>query len=247
MPDRDDLQLEWWKLACGYNPDPISFVNVKSKFIFSNTAWCELVGWSESELREKTWMEITKHSDVGGDQAEVDKLISGEKKDYYIEKVYLRKDGSEVTVHLYVHRFPEYGDIEGFIVFARRRNSKEYEDLKSRFFELHKTVLLLQQNSLIYNSYSQKIEKIENELVFTKDILKVMMNKNGNINIGDQTGGDHIGRDKIANQSKMMMFLAGVCVFVTIALVVIVLGGQLNLRHNNSSIEINPNAKQIDK
>lgn len=88
MNQSNELVLQWWKLACEYNPDPVAFVDINDNFIFCNTAWCLLIGWSESELEEKTWFDITRLDGVGGDGSEFDKIKSGEKQEYYLNYIF---------------------------------------------------------------------------------------------------------------------------------------------------------------
>lgn len=208
MPNREDIKFEWWKLACEKSPSPIAFLCLDNKFIFCNNAWCKLLGYSESELKEKTWKDITKIEDIGSDQSEVDAIISGEKEEYYLEKSYIRKDRTSVSIKLYIHKYPESGDHEGYIAFAKRLTSEDYEDLKSKFLDLQKTVLILQQNAVASDFIARQMQIIEQKVEQNKEIAKMAMERN-NINIGDKFGdsGSKAGRDNISGSNNNNIIL----------------------------------------
>jgi len=208
MSNKEDAKFPWWKLACEKNPDPVSFVGLDDKFVFCNHAWCRLLGYSESELKEKTWQDITKKEDIGADQAEVNSIIAGSKEEYYLEKTYIRKDRSHINIKLYVHKYPETGEHEGYIVFAKRITSEDYEDLKSKFLDLQKTVLILQQNAVASEFISSQISILEQKLEQNKEISKILIERadrnSGDINIGDKFGNssNKAGRDNFIDSNN---------------------------------------------
>lgn len=208
MSNKEDIKFEWWKLASEKNPDPVAFVGLDNKFVFCNYSWCKLLGYSESELREKTWQDITKIEDVGSDEAEVNDLKKHRKEEYYLEKAYIRKDKSFINVKIYVHRYPEIGEHEGCIVFAKRVTTEDYEDLKSKFLDLQKTVLILQQNSIANEIITQQMELVEQKLEQNKELAKMAIQRN-NITIGDKFGdnSNKAGRDNISGLSNTNMLI----------------------------------------
>lgn len=197
MTKIDDLKFEWWKFASEKNPDPVAFVDTNDTFLFCNKPWCKLLGYSESELKTKTWQDITRINDIGSNQSEVNSIKNGDKDEYYIEKKYIKKDGSEVSVKLYVHRYPESGTHEGYVVFARKITSEEYEDLKGRFLDLQKTVLILQQNAIATDFVSNQLLILDQKIEQNKEITKIALDHgSGNINIGDKLSGGDYGGNK---------------------------------------------------
>lgn len=222
MSNNADLKFSWWKTACDKSPDPIAFVDINNRFVFCNNAWCKLLGYSESELKEKTWQDITKIEDIGSDQAEVDNIRSNKKEEYYLEKTYIRKDRSSITIKLYVHRYPENGDHEGYVVFAKRLTSEDYESLKSKFLDLQTTVLILQQNSTTTEYLSEQMRVVNDKLEQNKEIAKMAMDRDrGSINIGDKFGhnSNKAGRDNIQGLSSNAIILITVLIVVSILMV----------------------------
>jgi PAS domain S-box-containing protein len=227
MSNKQQIQFAWWKLACEKNPDPVAFVGLDNRFIFANHAWCKLLGYSESELKEKTWQDITKQEDIGSDQAEVDSVIRGEKEEYYLEKTYIKKDRSHINIKLYVHRYPETSYHEGYVVFAKRITSEDYEDLKSKFLDLQKTVIILQQNSIASDFISSQISILEQKLEQNKEISKMLIEKadHNSINIGDKFGdnSNKAGRDNLINSHNGniigLIILFGFIIFLFLFLI----------------------------
>ncbi len=66
-----------------------------------NEKFCDIVGYTEKELRALTYQEITHPADLSTDVANVQK-IAGESDQYSVEKRYIRKDRSIVWAKLTV-------------------------------------------------------------------------------------------------------------------------------------------------
>ena len=72
-------------------------------FLSANKRLCEMVGYTEEELLQKTWAEITFPKEkVEEDSANVLKLLSGEINGYVMEKQYQHKDGHMIDITLSV-------------------------------------------------------------------------------------------------------------------------------------------------
>jgi PAS domain S-box-containing protein len=61
-----------------------------------NERFCEILGYSADELRQKTFLDITHPADIEESRRNMDQLISGEISNYRYEKRFVRKDGSDV-------------------------------------------------------------------------------------------------------------------------------------------------------
>ena len=217
-------KIEWWKLACEKSPNPISFVGLDDRFIFCNKSWCQLLGYSEAELINKKWQDITKSEDIGIDQLETESIKNGLKEEYYLEKTYIKKNGTFVSVRLYVHRCPDTGSQDGYIVFADRLTSEEYEDLKSKFFDLQKIVLLLQQSSVTNEFISEQMSIMEQKLEHNKELTKLLaLTEKSSVNIGDRISGSYsgnrAGRDNnLSSNNINLLLIVLVSVLITIIL-----------------------------
>ena len=78
----------------------MAHVEVDGSWLRANHKLCEITGYTEDELLEKTFQDITHPEDLGKDLEQARKLLDGEIETYSMEKRYLRKDGSIVWVNL---------------------------------------------------------------------------------------------------------------------------------------------------
>ena len=67
-----------------------------------NKRLCDILGYTELELRRKTFQDVTYPDDLAGDLAYVEQLLSGEIESYTLEKRYLRKSGEVIWVNIMV-------------------------------------------------------------------------------------------------------------------------------------------------
>lgn len=89
-----------------FTESPVGIVTVGTdlKFISVNAAFCRFCGYSEDELKGKSFYDISHPDDAEHDASEVKKLLSGELSVYSAVKRYLSKDRKIVTARLLVNR-----------------------------------------------------------------------------------------------------------------------------------------------
>jgi diguanylate cyclase (GGDEF)-like protein/PAS domain S-box-containing protein len=82
----------------------MSFVALDGRLISVNPAFCQLLGYTESELRSLSVFDITHPDDVPKTQDVLRRMMAGEAPGFRFEKRFLRKDGqlvwSDVNVRL---------------------------------------------------------------------------------------------------------------------------------------------------
>ncbi|OQY57632.1 MAG: hypothetical protein B6245_16045 [Desulfobacteraceae bacterium 4572_88] len=71
-------------------------------WIRANKTLCEILGYSEEELKGKTWSEMTHPDDLESDTKMFEKVMSGEIDTYELDKRFVRKDGNSIYIHLTV-------------------------------------------------------------------------------------------------------------------------------------------------
>jgi PAS domain S-box-containing protein len=76
-------------------------IDPTGRFIFANQRYCEMVGYSEAELRGLRMHDITHPDDLPANAEKFRRLAEGG-PDFAIEKRYIRKDGGEVCVNVSV-------------------------------------------------------------------------------------------------------------------------------------------------
>ena len=78
----------------------MAFASLDGHVTTVNPAFCELVGYSETELRTLSLVDITHPDDVAALQDAMHSMLAGEEEGRRIEKRYTRKDGEHVWVDL---------------------------------------------------------------------------------------------------------------------------------------------------
>ena len=81
---------------------PLEFISPQAGMAFTsldghittvNPAFCELVGYSEAELRTLSLLDITHPDDVAALQEAMHSMLAGQEEGRRIEKRYTRKNG----------------------------------------------------------------------------------------------------------------------------------------------------------
>ena len=80
----------------------MALVSPEGKWLRVNRSVCQITGYSEKELLQRTFQDITHPDDLELDLENVRKMLAGEIETYQMEKRYYRKDGEIVWVLLSV-------------------------------------------------------------------------------------------------------------------------------------------------
>ena len=80
----------------------MALVDERGKFARANAKLCKMLGYSEPELRQITFSDITHPDDRGKDVLLLRRLFAGDLESYEIEKRYLRQNGEELWVRISV-------------------------------------------------------------------------------------------------------------------------------------------------
>ncbi|MEX1168295.1 MAG: PAS domain S-box protein [Hydrogenophaga sp.] len=80
----------------------ITHVGLQGQLLAINQTFCELVGYTEDELRSMTFQTITVPEDLERDLNFLNETLAGKRNQYALEKRYLHKDGHTIWAHLTV-------------------------------------------------------------------------------------------------------------------------------------------------
>lgn len=80
----------------------IAHHDFKGCWLNVNQRYCDILGYSQCELLEKTFQDITHPDDLKRDREGINDLISGKVKNYQNDMRYIRKDGGIVWIYLTV-------------------------------------------------------------------------------------------------------------------------------------------------
>jgi PAS domain S-box-containing protein len=98
-----------WRALFDNSAVGISVTDIDGKFIATNRAYREMVGYSEEELRELSLMDLTEEADRPACAARIADLWAGRLPQYQIEKRYRRKDGQSIWVRVTYSKSPGDG------------------------------------------------------------------------------------------------------------------------------------------
>ena len=83
-------------------PIGIALVGPNGRWLEVNRALCEIVGYSEPELLQLTFQDITHPDDLEADLRKLGQVLSGEIQTYQMEKRYFHKEGHAIWARLSV-------------------------------------------------------------------------------------------------------------------------------------------------
>lgn len=84
---------ERFRAAFQHAPIGMCLLDLQGRFRYANPAFCELVGYTDSELRPRSFLELTHAADREGDQAALAELRAGQREVYHTRTRYVHRDG----------------------------------------------------------------------------------------------------------------------------------------------------------
>lgn len=113
----------------------IAHVSMGGRFLRINRKFCDIVGYTQDDMRDLTFHDITHPDDLEADLEQAQKLISGAIPSYSMDKRYVRGDGTTVWVNLTVSLvFNRLGEARYFVSVVKDitdRKQAEKDLLKS--------------------------------------------------------------------------------------------------------------------
>jgi PAS domain S-box-containing protein len=88
--------------AFRHSPHGMAFVSLEGRWLRANKSLCDLLGYSEEELRKINFQTVTHPEDVAEDLTNLARLMSGEISSYNRVKRYYRKDSRLIWVSVAV-------------------------------------------------------------------------------------------------------------------------------------------------
>jgi PAS domain S-box-containing protein len=74
--------------------------SLSGRFIQINRKYCDITGYSQEEMLDRTFQEVTHPDDLQADLENMQQLLSGQISSFKMEKRYLRKSGEVIWVNL---------------------------------------------------------------------------------------------------------------------------------------------------
>jgi PAS domain S-box-containing protein len=88
--------------AFRHSPHGMAFVSLEGRWLKANHALCEMLGYSEDELLQRSISDVTHPDDIATGLEQLRRLVGRETTNYHRIKRYLHKDGRVIWVSLAV-------------------------------------------------------------------------------------------------------------------------------------------------
>jgi PAS domain S-box-containing protein len=163
----------------------IAHVSMAGKFMRVNRKFCDIVGYSEKEMLELTFQDITHPDDLDTDLEYVRRVLNGERESYSLEKRYFKKDGSVVWINLTVSLlFDKEGDPRYFVSVVRdiserkraeealRESEREMSTLREELIHATRRMALGELTTAIAHELNQPLAAIMTNAQAAKRFLK---------------------------------------------------------------------------
>ena len=85
-----------WQLTVEHSPVGTTLVAPDGRLLSANQALCDMLGYTEREIRALTFQQITHPDDLAEDLALVEETLAGVRSSYRLRKRYLHADGHVV-------------------------------------------------------------------------------------------------------------------------------------------------------
>jgi len=136
----------------------MALVGLDGSWLEANSACCEMLGYTEGELLQMTFMDVTHPDDLNLDQQFVDQLIAREIDHYQMEKRYLRKNQQIIDVLLSVSVVHDInGDLLHFVSQIEDITARKHEHELMRKMALYDVLTGLPNRRLFDERINQAI------------------------------------------------------------------------------------------
>jgi PAS domain S-box-containing protein len=204
--------------AFRYSPHGMAFVSLDGHWLRANKSLCEMLGYTEDELRDNTFQNITHPEDVPGDLEQLRKLVAGDISSYHRVKRYFRKDGRMIWVSIAVSAVhdstgaPSYfvGQIQDITVQRQMEAEAAQAERLAGIAETtvavaHEmnnvlTVLVMNAELLSENASAEEIPEIAAEILAASQRIAGTVQRLRNI--GDPRSVEYLGEKKMIDLSS---------------------------------------------
>ena len=147
----------------------MSLTSLDGKLIKVNKSMCKMTGYSEAELLERKYQDITHHEDASIDMEKSNDLIDNKRQSYHIEKRYIHKQGYIIWVLISISLVRDQGgnplyfiaQIQDVTNVKQAKEALKYDELKTEFFanishEVRTPINIILSTIQLLNMYLKK-------------------------------------------------------------------------------------------
>ncbi len=145
-------------------PTGIALIDSEERFIRCNQAFCNLVGYTEKDLRRIAVSDILHPEDRDSNLLKIDRLRAGKRPFFEIENRYVHKDGHPIWVHKFVSLLsdPAGGPAQMMALVSDITKSKQDQEMLN---DLNKALVertkLAEQRAVYIQQLAMELSKAE--------------------------------------------------------------------------------------
>jgi PAS domain S-box-containing protein len=157
---------ERWRSMFENSAIGVALADLNGKFIAANRVFQNMVGYTEQELRQLAFVDITVEEDRSLNSVLVGELLQGRRKQFQIEKRYRRKNGSSVCARVNVsivpgtERLPRYLMALSEDVTERRLAEEALNETRSELAQMARVTMLSTLTASIAHEVNQPLSGI---------------------------------------------------------------------------------------
>lgn len=142
----------------------IAITSPEKGWLRANPYLCDLLGYSEDELKAMTWAEMTHPDDLVADEAQFKQMLAGEIDNYELDKRFYNKAGNSIYIHLTVSCYRDKGEVK--FVIATLLDITERKQMEE---ELRKLALAVEQSpeNIVITNLKAEIEYVNEAFIHT--------------------------------------------------------------------------------
>jgi PAS domain S-box-containing protein len=129
---------ERWRSVFENSAIGVALTDLNGRFLATNHVYQTIVGYTEEELRALRFLDVTHEDYREANWALITELLEGKRRQFQIEKKYLRKDGSSIWVSNHVSLVPGTERVPRFIMalsedITQRKRAEEALQRSERY------------------------------------------------------------------------------------------------------------------
>ena len=203
--------------AFHHSPHGMAFVSPEGRWLKANRALCEMVGYTEEELLQRRFADITHPDDVGTDLEQLRRVAAGEISSYHRIKRYIHKDGRLIWVSLAVSAVHNAEGVPIYFIgqiqnITRERELEEERARAERMAGITETtiavahemnnvltVLMMNAELLAGDARSEEIPDIASEILSASQRIAETVKRLSKLGIPESV--EYLGQNKMLDLS----------------------------------------------
>lgn len=155
---------EYFRNTIENAPIGMAIISLRGHFIHTNRTMQDILGYSSTELLQKTILEVTHEEDVAMTTRDLGQLIKGDLRIFHQEKRYLQKDGNVIWAMVSASLIrDESGKPANFIiqmkdVSDRVQNEEKMRKLNEKTIETLNELKLLEHDESLLNKLNRALQ-----------------------------------------------------------------------------------------